>query len=84
MEGRENEIFQERERKLKEAREKRKERRNEYFKQDLTLQEENRMVSSIGETEAGNAGEQPVRDSRLRFRHEAWAGEDLNPIPAIS
>ena len=40
------------------------------------------MVSSIGETEAGNAEEQPDRDSRLRFRHEAGAGKDLNPLPA--
>ena len=83
LEGRGNEIFQERERKLKEAREKRKERRNEYFKQDLTLQEENRMVSSIGETEAGSAGGQLARDSRSGFRHETWEGEALNSPPPI-
>ena len=49
LEGRADEIFQERKRKLQEAQQKRKERRQEYFKQDLTLQEEKRMVSSIGE-----------------------------------
>jgi transposase InsO family protein len=82
LEGLENEIFEERERKLLEARLKRKERRQEYFKQNLTLQEENRMVSSIGEMEASSAGGQLARDSRLRFRHEAWVGEALNSLPA--
>jgi len=81
LEGRAEEIFQERERKLQEARQKRKERRQEIFKQDLTLQEENRMVSLIGETEASSAGGQLVRDSRSGFRHEAWAGEALNSPP---
>jgi len=84
LEGRAEEILHERERKLQEARHKRKERRNEYFKQDLTLQEEERMVISIGETETGNAGEQPVRDSRLRFRHETQAGEAQKSHPATS
>ena len=82
LEGRADEIFQERKRKLQEAQQKRKERRQEYSTQDLTLQEKDKMVSSIGETEAGNAEEQPDRDSRLRFRHEAGAGKDLNPLPA--
>jgi transposase InsO family protein len=83
LEGREKEILQERERKLQEAREKRKERRREIFKQDLTFQEENRTVSSIGETEASSAGGQLARDSRSGFRHETWEGEALNSPPPI-
>jgi hypothetical protein len=82
LEGRAEKISRERERKLLEARLKRKERRQEIFKQDLTLQEENRMVSSIGEMEASSAGGQLVRDSRLRFRHEAWVGEAQNSLHA--
>jgi transposase InsO family protein len=81
LEGRAQRIFHERERKLLEARLKRKERRLEIFKQDLTLQEENRMVSSIGETETSSAGGQLARDSRLRFRHEAWVGEAQKSLP---
>lgn len=84
LEGREKEIFHERERKLHEARKKRKERRREIITKDLTSMEESKMVFSIGETEAGNAGEQPVRDSRLRFRQEDWAEEALNRLSANS
>lgn len=82
LEGRAEDIFQDRECKLQEAREKRKERRQKYFKQDLTLQEENRMFFSIGDTETSSAGGQLARDSRLRFRHEDWVGEAQKSLPA--
>jgi putative transposase len=83
IEGRADKIIEERERKLYEAREKRKERRRELYKEVLTSQEEQRMVSLIGETEAGNTGEYPFRDSRSGFRHET-RGEDQNSPPPIS
>jgi transposase InsO family protein len=71
IEGREKEIFSEREKKLVEARERRKISRQKERKlgtenTDISLTEpkERAIMQSAGETEMGNAGEQPIRDSR--------------------
>jgi len=84
LEGREKEILEDRERKLDEARARRKQKRLSIKKYNLTGKEEGAIVSIIGETEAGSAGGQLARDSRLRFRHEALAGEALTSLPASS
>ena len=73
MEGRSSLVHSERERKLSEARAMRKERRSKR-KENLTLPGKEPMIPSIGEMEAGHAGKQPARDSRLGVRHEARAG----------
>lgn len=65
LEGRMDAILAERERKLEDARKKRKQKRTE-----LTGPEERKMFLPIGETEAGAAGKQPARDSRSGMRQE--------------
>ncbi len=88
LEGREQAIFAERDRKLHETREKRKIRRLEKRNQDisggrafLTKPEDNAIIQTAGKTEAGNAGEQPARDSRSRFRRNVDEGTALKPCP---
>ena len=61
LEGRAEAILAERERKLDAAREVRKARRGERA---LTERKEATTLPLAGETEAGNAGERPARDSR--------------------
>ena len=73
LEGRASQVHSERERKLTEARALRKERRQKR-KDNLTSAGKESMVTSIGETEAGHAGKQPVRDSRLRFWYKVSEG----------
>ena len=72
LEGREEEIFKERDRKLETAREQRKTRRRQARLQaesaDLTIWEDSANIKSAGETEASSAGEQLARDSRSRRR----------------
>ena len=78
LEGRAPLVHSEREKKLTEARALRKERRHQR-KENLTLPENESMIPSIGETEAGNAGGQPARDSRLRFWHKTSEGAEIVP-----
>lgn len=65
LEGREKIIFSNRDRKLEEARKKRKARRLAKDNSLLTVTEQNEIIHSAGETEVGSAGEQPARDNRL-------------------
>lgn len=74
LEEKAEQIQSERERKLSEARAKRKERRKKQRKENLTGKGDYQIVHMIGETDVSNAGGQLARDSRLRFRHEAWTG----------
>ena len=88
LEGREQAIFAERDRKLHEAREKRKVRRLEERNKDmsggrffLTNPENNSIIQIAGKTEVGNAGEQPTRDSRSRFRQNIDEGAAVKTCP---
>ena len=77
LEGRAELIFGERDAKLAAAREARRARRTEHSengKLHLTQRKEAVTIRSAGETDAGSAGEQPVRDSRLGFRQTAATG----------
>lgn len=82
LEGRENEIFRDRDRKLEAAREqrrlRRRQRREEQSK-SLTNSEPSARLRITGETEAGTAGEQPARDSRLDFRRNVGMGVAITP-----
>lgn len=64
LEGRESIIFAERDRKLEQARERRKARRLVSEKTLLTRPDQTEIIQPAGETEAGSAGEQPARDNR--------------------
>jgi transposase InsO family protein len=65
LEGEHEKIFKERDRKLEEARERRKARRQAARSEAMTSQEQARAsentMSMPGETEAGSAGEQPAK-----------------------
>jgi len=63
LEGRELIIFADRDRKLEQARERRKVRRSASEK-SLTRPDQIEIIQPAGETEAGSAGEQPARDNR--------------------
>lgn len=77
--GREAEIFAERDRKLNEARERRKARRT--AKAQLTTVGPSANKCSTGETEAGSAGMHPARDNRPGVRHSNTPGEAETPSP---
>jgi len=66
LEGKENEIFIERDRKLEAAREQRRLRRRQRVSaiSCLTKTAPYETLHMAGETDAGTAGEQPARDSR--------------------
>jgi len=81
LEGRAEAILVERERKLDTAREARKARRQE---RRLTQSKEQRRLSVVGETEAGNAGERPARDNRLGGDEYRSGGADRSPIHLVS
>ena len=78
LEGRAEAILADRDHKLATAREARKalraEQRKNLAQQPLTSQEEAPMIQPAGETEAGSAGEQPARDSRLGCRQKVARG----------
>ncbi len=78
LEGRENEIFSDRDRKLEAAREQRRRRRS-LENLCLTNAASPAILQSVGETEAGTAGEQPARDSRPDFRRSVGVGVAFTP-----
>jgi len=80
LEGRAEAILAERERKLEAAREARKARRRE---RRLTESNEQRRVLVAGETEAGNAGEQPARDNRPGGDEYRSGGAECSPAHLI-
>ena len=82
--GRADEIHRERDRKLEAARELRKLKRRQQRHQYSTNLTDNRayaILPIVGETDAGNAGEQPARDSRQDNRRKA-VGEGIVFIPS--
>jgi len=86
LEGRAEAIWAERDHKLAEARETRRMRRAEArlgssTAQLLTSAKETPMIHPAGETDAGSAGEQPARDSRLGCGRKAGAGMALRDCP---
>ena len=64
LEGRAEAILAERDRKLQAARERRATMRRRSTDKFLTSRREETTIRTVGETEAGNAGERPARDSR--------------------
>jgi len=64
LEGRAEAIQAERERKLPAARQRRATMRRSSSEPVLTRRREETTIRTVGETEAGNAGERPARDSR--------------------
>lgn len=88
LEGRAEAIFAERDRKLEAARERRSQKRQQQREQILTATPRRSIVPVAGETEAGSAGEQPARDTRLGFRRKVDRGAALNrrslPPPNLS
>ena len=64
LEGRAEAILAERERKLQAARERRATMRRSSVNNCLTSRREEARIRTVGETDAGNAGERPARDSR--------------------
>jgi putative transposase len=86
LEGRAESIWAERDRKLAAAREARAARRAEARRREdpqelLTTRKETPMLHPAGETDAGNAGEQPARDSRLGCGRKPGAGVALRDYP---
>jgi len=86
LEGRAEAIWADRDRKLAAAREARAARRAQARlgtepKEPLTTRKETPMIHPAGETEAGSAGEQPARDSRLGCGRKAGAGMALRDYP---
>jgi len=82
--GRADQIHRERDRKLEAARELRKLKRRQQRHQPSTILTDNKAYAILpitGETDAGNAGEQPARDSRLDNRRKA-VGEGIIFIPS--
>ena len=77
LDGRAEEIFAAREVKLAAARDARRQQRVEDSKNlesPLTERKEIATIRSTGETDAGSAGEQPARDSRLGLRQHTATG----------
>jgi len=73
LNGLAEEIHRERDRKLEEARELRKLKRRQqrhWLSTNLTDNQAYAILQTVGETETGNAGEQPARDSRLELRRK--------------
>jgi hypothetical protein len=56
------------------AREARKARRNKSAREPLTNWKEASTIQTVGETDAGTAGEQPARDNRPGCRQDAETG----------
>ena len=95
LEGRAEQIFAERDRKLEQARERRKTNRQQAQKKEATLgnapltsSNMSSTTRSAGETDAGSAGAQPARDNRPGLRRDVGEGMDLTlrplPQPPIS
>lgn len=82
LEGRAEWIIAERERKLKIARDNRTMARLNSAQERLTSDVEEITMFAVGETDAGNAGERPVRDSRLGRQAEI-AGAPENGAPRL-
>jgi len=80
LEGREGLIKAERRRKLAAARKRRQE--NFACEESLTECQDKTIILSAGETEAGNAGKQPARDSRSKQATEGCmrAGKSTCPL----
>jgi len=88
LQGREKTIFAERDRKLAEARDRRRAKRLErYGKEEssntslLTPNGEMTTMSMAGETEAGSAGAQPARDNRPGYRGVSSQGTAITACP---
>ena len=88
LEGREKAIFAERDRKLDEARERRRAKRLERAGKEglqnefvLTARRDRATLHTAGETEAGSAGERPARDSRLGHRRSIAEGTGIQRRP---
>ncbi len=86
--GREKQIFDLRDRRLEEARERRRlarqtARENTEEKKDspsaLTDSNTRNIIPITGETDAGSAGEQPTRDNRPKFDEMDRTGADNHP-----
>ena len=90
LEGRAQSIFADRDAKLAAAREKRAARRKQErieqrdpLRPWLTTWKEMAILASAGETEAGSAGEQPARDSRLSGDGNPSGGVPELPHPSL-
>lgn len=83
LEGRESIIFTERDRKLEEARERRKNRRLDAGKSSLTSALQSETIQLVGETEASSAGEQLARDNRLGDDGLSSGGATTSPCPSL-
>jgi len=88
LEGRAEAIFVERDRKLQQARERRKTKRQEAQRKEgpndiFRLTEKQAMISiaCAGETEAGSAGAQPARDNRSGHREKDCEGPAIHRCP---
>ena len=81
LEGRAEAILAERERKLMAARERRAKMRRSSSENCLTDRKEEPIIRTVGETEAGNAGERPARDNRPG-RRAFVMGEYANYSPS--
>jgi transposase InsO family protein len=81
LEGRAEAILAERDRKLQTARERRATMRRSWNEKALTNRREHATIQTVGETEAGHAGERPARDSRPG-RRMTIAGESSDS-PAL-
>jgi len=64
LQGRADAILAERDRKLRAARERRATMRRNSSETSLTNRREATTIRTVGETQAGHAGERPARDSR--------------------
>ena len=81
LEGRAETILAERELKLAAARQARKNRRQE---QTLTKRKQDAMLHLAGETDAGSAGGQLARDSRLGGDEYCSGGAERSPVHLVS
>jgi len=88
LEGRAEAIFAERDRKLQQARERRRVKRQEaqrkeamHFPLALTEATQTRTLPMTGETEAGSAGAQPARDNRSGHREKISEGPAIHRCP---
>ncbi len=90
LQGRAEQIFAERDRKLDQARQRRKLKRQQAYEKEATNPTELLTPGTVsvtihlaGETDAGSAGAQPARDNRLGPRCDRGRGTelDLRPLP---
>ena len=85
LEGQAEAILTERERKLQAARERRATMRRSSTETALTCRREETTIRTVGETDAGHAGERPARDSRpgrRAFVLGAYSTYAPGPCPA--